>query len=166
MSSAVYLYISISMSSAHSPSFPSFHLSHSSFSNPSLSLPSHSSFWFSKLSVTSPTSQLILHPFRCFPYVTAHSPALLSLLLRHRLFHLRHWRTAHDQPTFNIFRENDASFCLLYSQYNVKCFHSIIIGLDGNCCHMTVELLSSWPQSDSRSDRFLCRGFSRIFPQL
>ena len=37
---------------------------------------------FSNLSVTSPTSQLIFRPFRCFTYVTAHSPTLLSLLLR------------------------------------------------------------------------------------
>ena len=51
--------------SAHSPSFPSLHLRHSSFSNPPVVLP---------------TSQLILQPFRCFTYVTAHSPTLLSLL--------------------------------------------------------------------------------------
>ena len=36
------------------------------------------------LSVTSPTSQLILQPLRFFTYVTAHSPTLLSLLLRHK----------------------------------------------------------------------------------
>ena len=52
-----------------SPSFPSLHLHHSSFSNPSLALP---------------TSQLIIQPFRCFTYVTAHSPTILSPLLRHR----------------------------------------------------------------------------------
>ena len=40
---------------------------------------------FSNLSVTSPTSELILQPFRCFTYVTAHYPTLLSLSLRHRL---------------------------------------------------------------------------------
>ena len=54
-----------------SPSFPSLHLRHSSISVPSLA---------------SPTSQLILQPFRCFTYVTAHSPTLLSPLLRHRIF--------------------------------------------------------------------------------
>ena len=57
-------------SSDHSPTFPSLHLRHSSFSNPSVALP---------------TSQLILQPFRCFIYVTTHSPTLLSLLLRHKL---------------------------------------------------------------------------------
>ena len=72
--------------------------------------PSHSSV--SNPSVASATSQLILQPFRCFTYVTAHSPTLpslhpklkliiqpfryfsviahsptlISLLLRHRLF--------------------------------------------------------------------------------
>ena len=46
-------------------------------------------FWsnlFSKLSVTSPTSQLILQSFRRFTYVTAHSPILPLLLLRHNSF--------------------------------------------------------------------------------
>ena len=40
---------------------------------------------FSKLSVTSSTSQLILilQAFRHFTYVTAHSPTLPSLYLRH-----------------------------------------------------------------------------------
>ena len=69
------------MSSAHSPSFPSLHLRHSSFSNPSLA---------------SPASQLILQPFRCFTYVTAHSPTLLSLLLCHKIFTYVTWRAAHD----------------------------------------------------------------------
>ena len=64
-------------SSAHSPTFPSLHLRHSSCS-------------FS-LSVTSPTSRLILQPFRrftCrhFTYVTAHSPTIPSLYLRHSSF--------------------------------------------------------------------------------
>ena len=39
---------------------------------------------FSNSSVALPTSQLILQPFRCFTYVTAHSPTLLSFLLRQR----------------------------------------------------------------------------------
>ena len=57
---------------AHSPTFPSLHLRHSSFSNPSVALP---------------TLQIILQPFRCFTCVTAHSPTLLSLLLRHSRAH-------------------------------------------------------------------------------
>ena len=66
---------------AHSPTFPSLHLRHSSFSDPSVALP---------------TSQLILQLFRCITYVTAHSPILLSLLLRHRLFTYVTWRAAHE----------------------------------------------------------------------
>ena len=56
----------------------------SSFSNPSVALTTHSSF--SNPSVASLTSQLILQPFRCFTYVTAHSPTLPSLYLRHSSF--------------------------------------------------------------------------------
>ena len=41
---------------------------------------------FSKLSVVSPTSQPILQPFRGFTYVTAHSPTILLLHLRHSSF--------------------------------------------------------------------------------
>ena len=52
-------------------SFPSLHLRHKSFSNPSVVLP---------------TSQLILQPFRRFTYVTTHSPTLPLLHLRHSLF--------------------------------------------------------------------------------
>ena len=62
---------SYSHSRAHSPTFPSLHLRHSSFSN---------------LSITSPTSLLILQPFRRFTYVTAHSPTLPLLYLRHSSF--------------------------------------------------------------------------------
>ena len=64
----------------HSPSFSSLHLRHNSFSKPSVALP---------------TSQLILQPFRCFTYVTAHSPTVLSVLLRLRLFTYVAWRAAH-----------------------------------------------------------------------
>ena len=74
--------MTITMSSCHSPPFPSLHQRHNSFSNPSVALP---------------TSQLILQPFRCFTYVTAHSPTLLSLPLRHKLFI---WRATHAQCRF------------------------------------------------------------------
>ena len=65
---------------AHSTSFSLFHQRHCSFSNPSIALP---------------TSQLILQFFRCFTYVTAHSPTPFSLLLRHLLFTYVTWRVAH-----------------------------------------------------------------------
>ena len=42
---------------------------------------------FSNLSVTSPTPQLILQAFRRFTYVTAHSPLLSLLHLRHSSFY-------------------------------------------------------------------------------
>ena len=78
------------MSCGHSPTFPSLHLRHNSFSSPS---------------VASATSQLILQPSRCFTYVTAHSSTLLSLLLRHRLFTYVTRRAAHDWV-------NDCCSCL------------------------------------------------------
>ena len=58
---------------AHSPTLPLLHLHHSSFSNPSFA---------------SPTSQalhllLILQPFRHFTYVRTHSPTLPSVYLHH-----------------------------------------------------------------------------------
>ena len=64
----------------HSPNLTLLHLRHSSFSNPSTALP---------------TSQFILQPIRCFTYITVHSPTLLSLLLRHKLFTSFTWRAAH-----------------------------------------------------------------------
>ena len=66
---------SLLMSRAHSPTFLSFHLHHSSFSNPSIALP---------------TSQLILQPFRCLTYVTAHSPIHLFASTTSQALHLRH----------------------------------------------------------------------------
>ena len=75
------------MSSAHSPTFSSLRLRHSSSWNSSVALP---------------TSQLILQPFRCFTYVTDLSPPLLSLLLRHRLFTYFTWRAAHAKKINRI----------------------------------------------------------------
>ena len=92
---------------SHSPTFPSLHLRHSSFSNPSVALPTSQlivqpfrHFSFSNLSVTSPTSQLILQPFvplptsqlilqpfHCFTYVIGSSlaspgePLMIHLLM-------------------------------------------------------------------------------------
>ena len=67
-------------SRAHSPTFPSLHLRHNSFYNPSFA---------------SSTSQFILQPFFRLPYVTssslnspgrAHSPTFSSLHPRHNSF--------------------------------------------------------------------------------
>ena len=83
MSRALQAFSHFTYITAHSdsPGFPSLHLCHSLFSNPSLALP---------------TSQLILQPFCCFTYVTAHSPTLLLPLLHHRIFTYVTWRAAHD----------------------------------------------------------------------
>ena len=80
----------------HFPTLPSLYLRHSSFSNPSFASPTSQALHlihlanqqssFSNLSVTSPTSQLILQPSRRFTYVTAHSPTLPLLHLRHSSF--------------------------------------------------------------------------------
>ena len=83
---------------AHSPTLPSLRLHHSSFSNPSVASPT--SQLILQPSVALLTPQLILQPFRCFTYVTAHSPTLLSLLLRHRFFTYVTWRAA--SPTSQL----------------------------------------------------------------
>ena len=62
---------------------------------------------FSKLSVTSPTSQLILQPFPCFTYVTAHSPTLPLLHLRHSSF---------SNPSFASPTSQDFHLCHLASR--------------------------------------------------
>ena len=82
-------------SSAHSPTFPSLHLRHSSFSNPFVSLP---------------TSQLILQPFRCFTYVTAHSLTLPSLYLRHSSFSIPSEQSSAHSPTFPSLHLRHSSF--------------------------------------------------------
>ena len=77
---------------AHSPTLPLLHLRHSSLSNPSFAFTTSQDFHlrelcsFSKLSVASPTSQLILQPFPRFTHVTAYSPTLPLLHLRHSSF--------------------------------------------------------------------------------
>ena len=87
---------SYSHSRAHSPTFSSLHLRHSSFSN---------------LLVTSPKSQLILQRFRCFTYETGHGPTLLLLLLRHWLFTYVTWQAAHGYHIF-IPSVSSSSSCL------------------------------------------------------
>ena len=83
---SLFTYVTWRAARTHSPTFPSLYLRQNSFSNPYFALP---------------TSQLILQPFRCFTYVTAHSPAFLSLLLRHSLFTYVTWRaTRAHSPTF------------------------------------------------------------------
>ena len=99
-------------SRAHSPTFPSLHLRHSSFSKPFVALP---------------TSQFILQPFRCFTYVIAHSPTLLSLLLRHRLFT---WRAAQakkydlSETQYDLYKRNIIK-SIMYMDCTVFAFLSL-----------------------------------------
>ena len=103
---------SYSHSRAHSPTFPSLHLSHRSFSNPS---------------VASPTSQLILQPFRCFTYVTAHSPTLLSLLLRRWLFTYVTWQAAYAKcPAFLKFQLVNMQLFVIISFLKLLFMHDIV----------------------------------------
>ena len=76
----------------NSPTLPLLYLRLSSFSNPSVASPTSQFILqpffrsFSNLSVALLTSQLIPQPFGCFTYVTAHSPTIPSLYLRHSSF--------------------------------------------------------------------------------
>ena len=56
---------------------------------------------FPKLSVTSPTSQFFLQPFRRFTYVTAHSPILPLLHLRHSSFSNPSFASPASQSSLN-----------------------------------------------------------------
>ena len=97
--------MTITMRTAQSPTFPSLHLRHSSFFNPSVALP---------------TSQIIFQHFRWFTYVTSHYPTLLSLFLRHRLifqpFHHFTYFTAHSStlPSLYLRHSSFSNFSLLY----------------------------------------------------
>ena len=101
------------MSSVHSPTFPSLHLCHSSFSNPSIALP---------------MSQLMLLPFCCFTYITTHSPTLLLFLLHHRIFTYVTWRATHDSTFIIVVHSSPLAyrFCLIWSIH-------LNLGLPNDC---------------------------------
>ena len=84
--------------------FPSLHLRHNRFSNPSVVLPK---------------SHLILQPFRCFTYVTAHSPTVIWLLLRHKLFTYVTWRAAHGKFTSCTFGRT-STLCVRVSMLQLQ----------------------------------------------
>ena len=104
-----------------SPSFPSLHQRHSSFSNPYLALP---------------TSQLILQPFRYFAYVTAHSPTLLSPPLRHRIFTYVTWRAAWmiDHNSQCWLQALCFSTHLTHNFLNKRCSVTILYNKEGEIC--------------------------------
>ena len=87
---------------------------------------------FSNISVTSPTSQLILQPFRRFTYVTAHSPTLPLLHLRHNSFSNPYFASPTSQALHLIhlasrlwwaYISTDISFSLLLSCKMSLCFN-------------------------------------------
>ena len=86
-----------------SPTFPSLHLRHNSFSNPSIALP---------------TSQLILQPFHRLTHVTAHSPTLPLLHLRHSSFYNPSFASPTSQALHLIHLASRPMLC-------IDCFESI-----------------------------------------
>ena len=70
---------------AHSPTFPSLYVHHSTFSNPSVALPT-SQLILQPFHCFTYRAELILQAFCCFTYITAHSPTLLLLHLHHSSF--------------------------------------------------------------------------------
>ena len=124
-----------------SPMSQTLYLIHCSFSNisvtshtsqlilqPSLALPT--SQFIIHPSLALPTSQLIRQPFRCFTYATAHSPTLLSLLLRHRIFTYVTWRATHASGTMTL------SFVHLWNRI-INCYN-----LGGSPGELSEELVT------------------------
>ena len=124
---------------------------------------------FSNLSVTSPTSQLILQSFRRFTYVTARSPTLQLLYLRHSSFsnpsfaspsqalHLRHlasWPCI--SPTLiTKFSQNivaDAERNKALTDCHKCSFHSFLLS--------NPTLLKSLPVSWKRSEQVAVSSYS------
>ena len=89
-------------------------------------------------------SQLILQPSRCFTYVTAHSPTLLSLFLRHRLFTYVTWRASHDIYNW-IFcvPMNPTSYVLLNLSDNNDTVIIIVVITSSDTDNIHNELFSS-----------------------
>ena len=151
--------------------FRCFYLQHSSFSNPSISLPTsqlilqpfprfylhHSSF--SNPSIALPTPQLILQSFRCFTYVTAHSPTLLLLLLCHRIFTYFTWRAAHGTDIFKkTLKKSLIMAIMLKTTQQQSWFVSPWIWLE----YLTLSVLCKlniviWSESTTRGTSTRCR---------
>ena len=72
---------------------------------------------FSNPSVTSPASQLILQPFRRFTYITAYSPTLPTLHLRHSSFFNPYFALPTSQLILQLFR------CFTYDTVHSLLFH-------------------------------------------
>ena len=94
-------FVSIDMSRAHSPTFPSLHLRHNSFFNPS---------------VASPTSQLILQPYFRFSYVTGSSLTSPDEPSMHYLFSVK----KHEQRSYSNFSVTSPTSQLILQPF--RCF--------------------------------------------
>ena len=67
---------------------------------------------------------LILQAFSHFTYVTAHSPTLLSPLLRHRIFTYFTWRAAHEPSVSTVIR------CFVQFQRNTTFSYLFLAGTE------------------------------------
>ena len=123
------------------PTFPSLHLRHSSFSNPSVALS---------------MSQLIFQPFRGFTYASAHSPTLLSLLLRHRLFTYVTWRAAHGKNG-NTVHSEAREVIVNPSIQEITCRRAHVFWTDDITLILSISLA---PIDDAIVSKFLWRLFS------
>ena len=84
------------------------------------------------LTLGKTTSQLIHQLFRCFTYVTAHSPTLLSLLLGHRLISYVTWRAAHGltpPPRDKNLKHSRPAFLKLWSADHLWSSRSALVVL-------------------------------------
>ena len=70
-------------------------------------------------------NELILQPFHHFTCLTAHSPILMSLLLRHRLFTYVTWRAAHGHKVI----VSRIKSCLISSKHSVLRMFAILYTL-------------------------------------
>ena len=107
------------LGSAHSPNFPSLHLRHSSFSNPSVALP---------------TSQYILQPYRCFTYFTSSSlnspgePPMVGFVVDES----KSWQVfLRDSPVFPYHRLHSTLTSCSFHSFSLISFHPPLLWCGG-----------------------------------
>ena len=93
---------------------------------------------FSNLSVTSPTSHLILQPFRRFTYITAHSPTVLLIHLRHSSLSSPSFASPTSQALHLIHLASRSCLTMKIFEYLTTCMY--LHWLQG---HMTVSQCKS-----------------------
>ena len=85
----------------------------------------------SRASVASPTSQLILQPFRRFTYITAHSPTLPLLHIRHSSFSNPSFASPTSQALHLIHLASHPWIQVEFSLRNITAYGSHWRTLDG-----------------------------------